>query len=337
VKNMFKIPFLDISFYRVDFYYKNLYLLLFVIGFALLIHFIAVKRSEKRAIKFSNFETLEKLIGKGVARERDLLPLILRILILSMIIFSISDFKVMFEGYKSNMDFFLLIDTSSSMLNPDIPSTRLEAAKSAGLDLLEKTPDYTKIGIITFGGEANIENPLTTSKEKLRDTLNNITYSEKAGTAIGDAILLAGTELKDLKGNKGIILVTDGTNNVGITINESLKFIENKNITVFTIGVGRKTNETKIELPEEFKKINGTVTVTQPESYDENMLRYLANYTGGKFFEGNNETSLKKIYEDIALKKSIITIEPTFYLLALAAILLLVEWSLGATKYKTIP
>src|SRR4030042_759801 len=98
---MFTIPFSDITFYEYAISYKNLNLLLVVIGLAVLIHVLTIKRSEKRAIKFSNYEILEKLMGKGAARERNLLPLVLRLLVLSMVIFAISDFTVTFKGYKS--------------------------------------------------------------------------------------------------------------------------------------------------------------------------------------------------------------------------------------------
>jgi len=334
---MFTIPFSDITFYEYAISYKNLNLLLVVIGLSVLIHVLTIKRSEKRAIKFSNYEILEKLIGKGAARERNLLPLILRMLVLTMVIFAISDFTVTFKGYKSDMDFVLALDSSSSMLNPDVAPTRLEAAKIAGLKLMEKLPEKTKMGVLTFSGEAKVECGLTTDKEKLEGCIKNITFGEKGGTAIGDAIVLGGTELKDVEKKKGLILITDGNNNAGIGINDSLDFALGKNITIFTIGIGTRANQTEIEIPEEYRNIEGTVTITTEETYNETIMSYLSNSTAGKFYEVSDEQTLEKVYEEVVLENSIITIQPTFYLLAIAAILLLIEWALGATKYKTLP
>ena len=333
---MFTIPFSDITFYEYAISYKNLNLLLVVIGLAILIHILTIKRSEKRAIKFSNYEILEKLIGKGAARERNLLPLILRILVLTMIVFAISDFTITFKGYKSDMDFVIALDSSSSMLNPDVQPTRFEAAKEASLKLLGNLPEKTKMGVLTFSGEAKMECGLTSDKEKLESCIKNITYGEKGGTAIGDAIILGSTELKDVKRKKGIILITDGKNNAGIDINESLDFAKGKNVTVYTVGIGTTQNETEFEIPEEYKN-KGTITITTEEGYNETVMRYISNSTGGKFYNATNEETLEKIYEDVILEKKIITIQPTFYLLAIATILLLIEWSLGATKYKTLP
>ncbi len=335
---MFTIPFSDITFYEYAISYKNLNLLLVVIGLAVLIHILTIKRSEKRAIRFSNYEILEKLIGKGAARERNLLPLILRILILSMVIFAISDFTITFKGHDSNMDFVLVMDSSSSMLNPDVEPTRLEAAKEASLSLLEKLPKKTEMGILTFSGEAYVRCSLTNEKEKLESCIKNITYGEKGGTAIGDALILGSTELKDVENKKrGMILITDGKNNMGVGINDSLRFALEKNVTIFTIGIGTKSNETEFEIPEKYRNIEGTLTITIEESYDETIMNYLSNSTGGKFYEAADRQTLEKIYEEVVLEKSIITVQPTFYLLAIAAILLLVEWALGATKYKTLP
>jgi len=312
---------------------------LIVIGFAVIIHLITIKRSEKRAIEFSNFETLKKLMGHGVARERNLLPLILRILVLAMIIFAISDFTVTFRGYRSNMDFMLALDTSSSMLNPDVPPTRLEASKHAALDLVEKLPDGTKMGVITFAGEATVKCPMNSNRELLKSSIRDITYSEKAGTAIGDAIVLGAMEMKGISGKKGIILVTDGKNNIGVSVNESVRAAKERNITIFTIGIGKVLNETNetFEIPPEYQNLTGTITITKSEGFDPKTLEMIANQTGGKFYIATNESSLEKIYEGTALEEKVVTIKPTFYLLALAVILLLIEWMLGATKYKTLP
>lgn len=334
---MFTIPFSDITFYEYAISYKNLNLLLVVIGIAILIHILTIKRSEKRAIKFSNYEILEKLIGKGAARERNLLPLILRVLILTMVVFAISDFTVTFKGYRSDMDFLLAIDSSSSMLNPDVEPTRLEAAKFAGISLLEKLPEKTKMGVLTFAGEAEMECGLTTDKEILDGCIKNVTYGEKGGTAIGDALILGSTELKEVKKKRGLILITDGKNNMGVGINDSMNFVLEKNITIFTVGIGTKDNDTEIEIPEEYKDTEGTITITTEESYNETIMDYLSNSTGGKFYEAADRESLEKIYQEVVLKKDIIKIQPTFYLLAIAAVLLLLEWALGATKYKTLP
>ncbi len=335
---MFTIPFSDITFYDAAISYKNLNLLLVVIGLAILIHILTIKRSEKRAIKFSNYDILEKLLGKGAARERNLLPLILRVLVLCMIVFAISDFTVTFKGYKSDMDFLIAMDSSSSMLNPDVEPTRLEAAKEAGLDLLEKLPENTKMGVLTFSGEAGMECALTTDKEILAGCISNITYGGKGGTAMGDAIILGGTELKEVEGKgRGLVILTDGKNNAGVEINESLEFALEKNVTIYTIGIGTRNNQTDFDIPEEYRNIEGTVTITTEESYDEEMMWYLANSTGGRFYEASDRETLEKIYHEVVLEESAIKIQPTFYLLAVSAILLLLEWGLGATKYKTLP
>lgn len=334
---MFTIPFSDITFYEYAISYKNLNLLLVVIGLAVLIHVLTIKRSEKRAIKFSNYDILEKLMGKGAARERNLLPLVIRLLVLSMIIFAISDFTVTFKGYKSDMDFIIAMDSSSSMLNPDVAPTRLEAAKNAALGLLEKLPERTQMGILAFSGEAQMECGLTRDKDKLQGCISNVTYGEKGGTAIGDAIILGSTELKDVDNKRGLILITDGKSNAGVDVNESLEFAKEKNVTIIAIGIGTGVNETDFEIPEEYRKLEATITITTGETYDATLMSHLSNSTGGRFYEVSDRETLEKVYEEVVLEKSIITIQPTFYLLAIAAILLLVEWALGATKYKTLP
>ena len=149
--------------------------------------------------------------------------------------------------------------------------------------------------------------------------------------------MLGSTELKNAKNKRGLILITDGENNMGVSINDSLIYAMENNITIYTIGIGIKNNDTDFDIPEEYKNIEGTITITTEESYNETTMNYISNTTGGKFYEAADKETLKKIYEEVILEKNIITLEPTFYLLSIAAILLLVEWGLGATKYKTLP
>jgi Ca-activated chloride channel family protein len=319
---------------HVSISYENVNLLLLVIGIALIIHLITIKRGKRRAVKFSNFELLREVVGEGVY-SRELLPLLLRICVLVLIIFAISNFTVTFTTKVTDTDFVITLDTSSSMLMPDIAPNRLEAAKEAAVNLVKVAPHGTKIGVVSFSGEARVEQELTDDKEKLVEKIKNISIGTKAGTAIGDALIVSSIVLQDAKRRKSIILITDGECNVGTPLDDALEYVKRQNITVYAIGVGRETNFTtfNITIPKEYANF----TMAKFQELNETALILLANQTNGKYFRARNFAELKRVYEDAVLRTDIISIKPIYYLLVLAAILLLIEWALGITKYRTIP
>lgn len=101
-----------------------------------------------------------------------------------------------------------------------------------------------------------------------------------SGTNIGDAILLANTELEKQQ-NTSIILLTDGSANIGNNPEESAKLSHQKNIKIFTIGIGAKTNQ-----PLSYTDQNGHTQYFYDEKgeriygdIDELQLQKIANIT----------------------------------------------------------
>jgi len=81
-----------------------------------------------------------------------------------------------------------------------------------------------------------------------------------------------------------------------------------------------------------------------PVEIDETLLKDIANQTGGKYFRAENEQSLKAIFEEIdSLEKTLIQ-DKEFYVrpdlfwpvVALAALILLLEWVLRLVWFKSL-
>ena len=318
--------------------YDNLNLLIFFVGGVILLHLLTIRSSKKRTIKFGNFEILERIAGKKLLSP-NIIPLILRILALIIIVLAASNVIIRYEEKISNTNFVLAMDTSSSMLTSDYKPNRLEAAKESALGIIDKLPPTTKIGIVSFAGKAYTRLDLTDNKEKIKEAIQLLDLDTPAGTAIGDALILSSTLLINSnetgKKNKVIVLITDGINNAGVGINESLEFVKSNQIRVFPIGIGSRenlTNET-IQLPENLTN----ATISRFPNLNEESLKLIANETNGTYYTVTNESSFKSIFEKVILKGKTIELNLTYFLLILAGLILLLEWSLGATKYKTLP
>ena len=318
---------------RLEFSYEYANLLIILLGLLFIVYMLSRKMAKKRVITFGNFEVLEKVVERKIFAP-EILPMALRILAIILIIISISNPRLTYTLYSSDVEYVIAIDTSSSMLTPDFYPNRLEVAKDVVWRSLEKLK-HTKVGIVTFSGKAYIKSELTNEIPKLRDIVLKIQVEPPAGTAIGDALISSAALLTNGESgkNKTIILITDGRNNLGVSLEEAIKPLLREKIKVFSIGIGGNQT-TNVTLPEELKEVNATVA--EFPVLDEESLKWLSNVTGGMYFRVTNITEFEDALEK-SIEKREITINPTTYLLILASLILLLEWSLEMTKFRVIP
>lgn len=246
---------------------------------------------------------------------------------------------------SEGIDIMLAQDISGSMLSTDFRPDRIGAAKKVDSTFINDRPD-DKIGLVVFSGEAFTQCPLTTDHAVLKNMLLQIhTGMIEDGTAIGDGLATAVNRLKDdqTAKSKVIILLTDGVNNMGsvppLTAAEIAKVF---GIRVYTIGVGTigKAMTPDAILP------NGQYHYSlQDVEIDEDLLRQIAQMTGGKYFRATDNSGLAKIYGEIdKMEKSKITekdyterSEEFLPFALIAAILLLTELALKNSILKTVP
>ena len=98
-------------------------------------------------------------------------------------------------------------------------------------------------------------------------------------TAIGDALQLAARNLPP-KGNRVIILITDGVNNAGADPSEIAQYLGAHHIPIFTIGIGTNSGEI----------IPGT---NQEATIDEDALRSYAQASGGAYARVESASQLR--------------------------------------------
>jgi len=106
------------------------------------------------------------------------------------------------------------IDTSRSMLTPDVKPDRLTRAKLA-IDDMAQQLDGDGIGIVAFAGSAFLVCPLTLDYSAFHQSLDAIDVHTipQGGTNISSAIQAARAALRRRPGSdKILILVTDGEN-----------------------------------------------------------------------------------------------------------------------------
>ena len=124
------------------------------------------------------------------------------------------------------IDIMLAMDVSTSMLAEDLKPNRLEAAKNVASEFIADRPN-DNIGLTIFAGEAFTQCPMTTDHVSLINLLQSVRTDIAArglisdGTAVGMGLANAVSRLKDSKAkSKVVILLTDGSNNMGYFTND---------------------------------------------------------------------------------------------------------------------
>jgi len=148
-----------------------------------------------------------------------------------------------------------------------------------------------------FAGESFTQCPLTTDHAVLINLFKSVEYGMiEDGTAIGLGLANAVNRMKDSQTkSKVVILLTDGSNNRGdIDPQTAAEIARSFGIRVYTVGVG-SYGQTRVPV----RTPIGMQYVTMDSEFDESTLRAIAQTTGGQYFRATDNSSLKKIYEQI--------------------------------------
>lgn len=241
------------------------------------------------------------------------------------------------------IDIVMAIDVSASMLARDLKPNRLEALKVVATDFVNRRPN-DRIGIVIYAGESFTQTPITSDKGIVKRTISEIKWGQlEGGTAIGMGLGSAVNRLKDSEAkSKVIILLTDGVNNSGfVDPKTATELAKELNIKVYTIGLG--TNGTA-EFPYSRNPNTGKLQFRRQQvEIDEDLLKYIAEQTEGKYFRATDNTKLKEIYDEIdKLEKTKIEefkytnySEKYRFLVFIAGGLLLLEFLLRNTLFRS--
>lgn len=241
------------------------------------------------------------------------------------------------------IDIIMSIDVSASMLAKDLRPNRLEALKEVAADFIDGRPN-DRIGLVEYAGEAFTKTPITSDKSIVQRSLRDIKYNTiiEGGTAIGMGLATSVNRLKDSRAkSKVIILLTDGVNNSGfIDPKIASELAVEYGIKVYTIGLG--TNGMALS-PIRINPNGSFQYGRQQVEIDEDLLKEIADVTGGKYFRATNNKKLAEIYNEInKLEKTEIE-EKKYYnyeekyrpLVLLAGLLLLIEILLRNTIFRS--
>jgi Ca-activated chloride channel family protein len=184
----------------------------------------------------------------------------------------------------------LVTDASGSMSAQDVAPSRLDAARSAALELLDSVPAELRIGVVGFSDSADTVVPPTDDRDVVRGTLDGLVAD--GGTATGDALRAALEALQAEAPEEGetpppsaIILLTDGKRTVGSDPVRVAELARELKIPINTVALG--TADGTITTP------SGILSVPP----DPEAMREVARISGGEFSETADADQLAAVYE----------------------------------------
>ncbi len=189
---------------------------------------------------------------------------------------------------RTGRDVVFVLDVSRSMLAEDLAPNRLERAKLATADVIDKLQG-DRVGLLVFAGTAAVKCPLTLDYGFFRMMLDNVSTESisRGGTMIGDALRVVLDQMLDKqeKKYKDIVLITDGEDHESFPV-EAAKAAAEKGVRLFIIGLGDENEGKRIPITDDsgrrtFMKYQGREVWSR---LDADTLREMAQATpGGRY------------------------------------------------------
>jgi Ca-activated chloride channel family protein len=183
-------------------------------------------------------------------------------------------------------DVVFLLDCSRSMLSTDARPDRLDSAKYAILNFVQRYA-RGRVGLVAFSGSAFTESPLTFDYDAFDETL--LSMSDKTipdpGTDIGQGLQEAARDMDKHSRRKLVVLLTDGEDlqKTGVMAAKSLA---TNGVVVFTIGVGTPAGKDIQYVNDAGQKqwVRDPKGELVHSRLDEKTLREIAEATGGQYY-----------------------------------------------------
>ncbi len=286
-----------------------LLLLLFVPLFVLLYLFLQ-RRRRRIAAMYSNFGLAQGAArGPGIRRH---IPVVIFLVGLTILLFSLARPQTVIRLPRVEGTVILAFDVSGSMAADDVKPTRMEAAKAAAKEFVQRQPSTVQIGVIAFSDDGfSVQTP-TNDQAAILASIDRL--KPQRGTSLGNGMLAS---LKTISADYGqlppadssldpnsvptptpmpkgtytsavIVLLTDGENNERPDPLTVAQLAADRGVRIYTVGLGSAQGTTL--------HVNGFTVFTQ---LNEPMLQQISQLTDGVYQHAEDEQDLRKIYENL--------------------------------------
>ena len=309
--------------------------LLLALPLLVLLYVWLLRRKKKNALQYASLSIVREAMGKGQSVRRHIPPVLFLLSLAVMLVASSRPLAVV-SLPSDKQTIMLAMDVSGSMRATDVKPNRLVASQEAAKAFLAELPRNIRVGIVAFAGTASVVQPPTLSREDLVAAIDK--FQLQRGTAIGNGIVVSMAELfpdagidlasmqygrdrlrgmsidqlaKDGKDGKvkepfvpvapgsydsaAIILLTDGQSTTGVNSMDAAKVAADRGVRIYTVGIGTVDGETI-----------GFEGWSMRVKLDEETLKGIARNTQAEYFYAGTATDLKKVYESLSSRLTVV-------------------------------
>ena len=272
--------------------------LLAVIGLVALYVIVQVAR-QRRILRFANMELLESVAPQRPNRWRHL-PATL--LVLSLVVLTVAmagptnDVRVP----RNRAVVMLVIDVSQSMRATDVAPSRLAAAQEASKQFADELTPGINLGLIAYAGTATVLVSPTTNREATKNAIDKLQLADRTATGEGiftalQAVATVGAVIGggDEPPPARIVLFSDGKETVPSNPDNpkgaftAARTAKDQGVPISTISFGT---------PYGYVEINEQ---RQPVPVDDEMLKRIADLSGGEAFTASSLEQLREVYSNL--------------------------------------
>jgi Ca-activated chloride channel family protein len=281
-------------------------------------------RRRKAAVAYASLALVRDALGPRAGLRRHLPPLLL-LLAVAAALLAVARPRATVTLPSQVRTVVLAMDVSLSMKADDVQPSRIAAAQTAARAFVEHLPPFTRIGLVSFGGSAQLVQPPTARVSDLMAAIERFELQRATATGSGLVVALAtllpdqGVDVAAVTfGTSGprdrrsalqpsapqsrqpppvrpgsyphgvIVLLSDGRRTTGPDPIEVAKMAADRGVRVYTVGFGTVRGATI--------GVDGWTAFVQ---LDEETLKSVADITRGEYFHADSAAGLESVYRQL--------------------------------------
>lgn len=273
----------------------------------------SVRRRRRLAETYGSLGLVQQTAGRPIGRRRHVPPALF-LTGLALLGVALARPQTVLSLPRLEGLVILAFDVSGSMAADDMKPTRMEAAKAAAREFVQRQPSTVRIGVVSFSESGFSAQVPTNDQAAILSAINRLAPTR--GTSLANGIQMSLNAIATANNpepqtryytnatpmptatptpvaagtytSAAIILLSDGENNVPPNPLEAAQKAAERGVRIHTIGVGSPTGVTL--------NIEGFSVHSQ---LDEATLQQIAQLTDGKYYNAQKEQDLRAIYDNL--------------------------------------
>jgi Ca-activated chloride channel family protein len=284
--------------------------LLLIPLFALL--YLRLQQRRRRFMaSYGNLGFVQASAGRGLGLRRHIPPALF-LFSLAVLFVGLARPQTVVSLPRVEGTVILAFDVSGSMAADDMKPTRMEAAKAAARDFVQRQPPSVQVGVVAFSDNGFSMQVPTDNQDAILAAINRL--APERGTSVANGIVASLNAIAATSGQPPhiytnivpgptptptpvpegtytpavIVLLSDGENNESPDPMAAAQAAADRGVRIYTVGIGSAAGTTL--------HINGFTVFTQ---LDEQALQQIAKTTGGTYYNATTEQDLRGIYDNL--------------------------------------